>query len=264
MISEGFTFSQSSLQSYLNCPRQFELRYLQKLAWPAQKYADAEKYELDLAAGQCLHQAIQRYLLGFDEGLILERLQAGKDPRIPIWFSNFRTRLGYLKEKPDFIAEVPVAILFGQYWLTAKFDYLCLENGQTSIYDWKTSAKKPGRTQLQESMQTKVYLTVAHQSGQGSDNETQTIRYWEANFPDLELAFAPDEKALGRYENELKALINEVAAQTEFPMTKSIQRCVYCKYRSYCNRGAIAGESASDEAFEQMVAGEIEEIKSES
>jgi len=50
LISEGFTFSQSSLQSYLNCPRQFELRYLQKLAWPGQKYTDAEKYELDLAA----------------------------------------------------------------------------------------------------------------------------------------------------------------------------------------------------------------------
>lgn len=264
MIPDGFAFSQSSLQSYLNCPRQFELRYLLKLAWPAQKYADAEKFELDLAAGACLHQAIQRYLLGFDAGLIFERLQAGKDPRIPIWFNNFRTRLGDLKDKADFIAEVPVSILFEQYWLTAKFDYLCLENGQTTIFDWKTSARKPGRTQLQESMQTKVYLTVAHQSWQGSDTLTPTIRYWEANYPDLELTFAPDEKAFGHYESELKALINEIAAQSEFPLTTAVQRCVYCKYRSYCNRGALPGEAVTDEAFELMLTDELEEIKSES
>ena len=264
MIPNEFSFSQSSLQSYLNCPRQFELLYLQKLAWPAQKYADAEKFDLDLAAGQSLHQAIQRYLLGFDESLILEGLQAGKDPRVPIWFTNFQTRLGYLKEKTDFIAEIPVSILFGQYWLTAKFDYLCLDNGHTHIFDWKTSAKKPGKTLLLESMQTKVYLTVAHQSEQGSAKTVPTISYWEANFPDLDLTIVPSERTLARAATDLNNLISEIAAQTEFPMTKTPQRCVYCKFRSYCNRGALPGEAILDEAFEQMVAEELGEVKSES
>lgn len=264
MIPDGFSFSQSSLQSYLNCHRKFELLYLQKLAWPAQKYADAEKFELDLEAGQSLHQAIQRFLLGFDEGLILERLHAGKDPRIPVWFSNFRKRLGYLKDKTDFIVEIPVSILSGQYWLTAKFDYLCLENGQTLIFDWKTSAKKPGKTLLQESIQTKVYLTVARQAVQELEMPAPSIKYWEANFPDLDLTIAPDEKTLARYAADLKTLIDEIAAQSDFPMTKVPQRCVYCKYRSYCSRGALPGEAAADEAFEQMLAGEMDENRSES
>jgi len=30
-----FTFSQSSLQDYYDCPRRFELRYLSRLIWPA-------------------------------------------------------------------------------------------------------------------------------------------------------------------------------------------------------------------------------------
>lgn len=264
MIPEGFVFSQSSLQSYLNCPRQFELRYIKKLAWPAQKYADTEKYELDLAAGQALHQAIQRYLLGFDEHLILERLQAGKDPRIPIWFNNFRSRLGYLKEKPDFIAEVPVSIALEPYWLTAKFDYLCLDDGQASIFDWKTSARKPHKAQLEESMQTKVYLTVAQRAGIGLETKLPRIRYWEANFPDLDISFTPDEKALDRYARELQTLISEITSETEFPRTKVVERCVYCKYRSYCNRGATPGESAADQTFELAVADEREEILSES
>jgi CRISPR/Cas system-associated exonuclease Cas4 (RecB family) len=264
MIPEGFIFSQSSLQTYLNCPRQFDLSYLKKLAWPAQKYADTEKYELDLAAGQTLHQAIQRYLIGFDESLILEGLQAGMDPRIPIWFNNFRSRLGYLKDKAAFIAEVPVSISFEQYWLTAKFDYLSLENGQASIFDWKTSARKPRKVQLEESMQTKVYLTVAQRSGKGLETTPPKIRYWEANFPDLDFTFAPDEPALNRHAVELKALIREISAQTEFARTKVIGRCVYCKYRSYCNRGAVPGESASDEAFELAVVDGREEVESES
>ncbi|HSN94780.1 MAG TPA: PD-(D/E)XK nuclease family protein [Anaerolineaceae bacterium] len=264
MIPDGFAYSQSSLQSYLNCPRQFELRYLQKLTWPAQKYADTEKYELDMAAGQCLHQAIHRFLLGFDKAVILESLQNGKDPRIPIWFNNFQSRLGHLKEKADFIAEIPVSIPFEMYLLTAKFDYICFENEQTTIFDWKTSARKPRGTQLAESMQTKVYVTVAQRFREKSEISTPKMRYWEANYPDLELSFAPDTKTLGRYESELKALIYEIGTQTEFPMTQSVQRCVYCKYRSYCNRGALPGEAASDEDFEQMVSGEMEEIRRES
>jgi CRISPR/Cas system-associated exonuclease Cas4 (RecB family) len=264
VIPEGFIFSQSSLQSYLNCPRQFDLRYLKKLAWPAQKYADTEKYELDLAAGQTLHQAIQRYLIGFDEGLILEGLKAGSDTRIPIWFNNFRSRLGYLKDKAAFIAEVPVSISFEQFWLTAKFDYLSLENEQASIFDWKTSAKKPRKAQLQQSMQTKVYLTVAQGSRKGLEITVPKMRYWEANFPDLDFTFAPDEAAMNRHAVELKALISEISTQTELARTKVIGRCVYCKYRSYCNRGTMPGESASDEAFELAMVDGREEIESES
>ncbi len=263
MITEGFSFSQSSLQSYLNCPRQFELRYIKKLTWPAQRYADAEKYELDMAAGQTLHQAIHRYLLGFDGTLILDKLQAGRDHRIPIWFNNFRAKLGYLKEKPDFIAEVPVSIALGPYWLTAKFDYLYLENSQPMIFDWKTSSKKPRKAQLQESMQTKVYLTVAHKAGLGMETKLPTIRYWEANFPDLDLTFMQEEVGLDRYRIELKMLINQIIAATEFPRTKVVERCVYCKYRSYCNRGVMAGESDADQGFEFALLEGKEEILSE-
>ena len=34
-LPEGFRFSQSSLQDYVDCRRRFQLRYLQNLAWPA-------------------------------------------------------------------------------------------------------------------------------------------------------------------------------------------------------------------------------------
>jgi len=264
MIPEGFVFSQSSLQSFLNCRRQFDLKYLRKLAWPAQKYADAVKYERDLAAGQALHQAIQRYLLGFDARLILERLQTGNDPRLPVWFNNFSSRLGHLKEKADFIAEVPITIPLEPYWLTAKFDYLCLEGCQVAIFDWKTSAKKPRRPQLEESMQTKVYLTVARKAGLGLGTTSPAIRYWEANFPDLELVFQPDEQTLQRFATELRGLVDVITTETEFPKTKVLARCVYCRYRSYCNRGGIPGETSSDEGFEFSVGEETEEITGES
>jgi hypothetical protein len=264
MIPEGFIFSQSSLQSFLNCPRQFDLTYLRKLAWPAQKYADTEKYQLDLAAGQALHQAIQRFLLGFDALLILERLQSGNDPRLPIWFTNFSSRFGYLKEKTNFIAEVPISIPFEPYWLTAKFDYLCLENGKVAIFDWKTSARKPPKSLLEESLQTKVYLTVACEADLRLSMISPSIRYWEANFPDLELVFQPDEVALQHIANELHELIHVITVEKEFPKTNELVRCVYCKYRSYCNRGGIPGETSSDEAFDITVREGIEDISDES
>lgn len=264
MIPEGFVFSQSSLQSFLNCPCQFELMYLTKLAWPAQKYADTENFERDLAAGSALHQAIHRYLLGFDEYLIIKRLQVGSDPRIPIWFDNFRSRFSYLREKSNFIAEIPITIAVEPYWLTAKFDYLFLVDEKATIFDWKTSAKKPNKVQLQDSMQTKVYLTVAHNNHLISGKKLPTIRYWEANFPDLELVFTPDNQSLQRYAQGLENLIKQISMELEFPKTTVIKRCVYCRYRSYCNRGAIPGEAASDEAFDFVIAEGSEKIVSES
>lgn len=44
-LPEDFTFSQSMLQDFVDCPRRFELRYLLDARWPAQETAQALQYE---------------------------------------------------------------------------------------------------------------------------------------------------------------------------------------------------------------------------
>ena len=59
-----FSFSQSSLQSFLSCAYQFRLRYLDQLVWPAQLTRDQATFERDRQAGIRLHHLIHQYILG--------------------------------------------------------------------------------------------------------------------------------------------------------------------------------------------------------
>ncbi|MEA4811990.1 MAG: PD-(D/E)XK nuclease family protein [Anaerolineaceae bacterium] len=263
MIPSDFIFSQSSLQSYKNCPRLFELLYLKHLAWPAQKYSDAEKYELDLEAGKILHQAICRYLLGFDARNILSNLEAGRDPRLPIWFGNFLGAFPELIEEPALAAEYSLTIPFQNYRLMAKFDCITLKDGGPIIYDWKSSAKKPSLTLLEASMQTKVYLTAASSLGEDRSKTLPLIRYWEANYPQLPLIIQSDENKLSQYRADLAKLIAEIEACEGFALTEQTKRCQYCKYRSYCKRGSNAGSTEDDAAFDLELPLSLSEADSE-
>ncbi len=59
-----FAFSQSSLQDYADCPRRFQLRYLDKLIYPAAETEPALENEKHLQEGQNFHRLAQQYLLG--------------------------------------------------------------------------------------------------------------------------------------------------------------------------------------------------------
>ncbi len=60
-----FSFSQSSLQDYVDCPRRFQLRYIEHLAWPAIETEPLLENERRLREGQQLfHRMVQQHLIG--------------------------------------------------------------------------------------------------------------------------------------------------------------------------------------------------------
>ncbi len=58
------TLSQSSLQDYHDCPRRFELRYLQRLAYPAIETEPALENEKHQQEGEYFHRLVQQHLIG--------------------------------------------------------------------------------------------------------------------------------------------------------------------------------------------------------
>ena len=58
------TLSQSSLQDYHDCPRRFELRYLQRLAYPAIETEPALENEKHQKEGEYFHRLVQQHLIG--------------------------------------------------------------------------------------------------------------------------------------------------------------------------------------------------------
>jgi len=247
-IPTDFQFSQGSLQDYVDCPRRFQLRYLQRLAWPALEAEPALENERHLRQGQAFHRLVHQHLLG----IAPERLSAMvTDPELRRWWDNYRNAaLAGLPAShfPEIVLSAPV----GGHRLIAKYDLVAVDAGHRAvIVDWKTSRKRPRRKWLARRLQTRVYPYLLVRGG-ADLNAARSIApeqvemvYWFADFPAHPERFSYDG---AQYEADgvyLTALIEEIKrlgeGEEDFPRTGEERRCSYCPYRSLCQRGVEAG-----------------------
>ena len=63
-LPASFNFSQSSLQDYFDCPRRFQLRYIEHLIWPAVETEPVLENERRQQEGQLFHRMVQQHLVG--------------------------------------------------------------------------------------------------------------------------------------------------------------------------------------------------------
>jgi hypothetical protein len=86
-LPSPFTFSQSSLQDYFDCPRRFQLRYTDQLRWPAVEAEPALENERRQQQGQFFHRLAQQFLLS----LPADRLsRLASSPDLARWWENFQ------------------------------------------------------------------------------------------------------------------------------------------------------------------------------
>jgi len=270
MLSSDFQFSQGSLQDYVDCPRRFQLRYVERLAWPADEAEPSLEHERYLQQGAAFHRLIHQHTLGISS----ERLSSTVvDEDLRRWWRN------YLESRPvDLPApgypEMLLSAPISGYRLAAKYDLVAVGAGRRAIIvDWKTSRKRSQRKWLSERLQTRVYpyLLVRAGSHLNADQPLQPEQvkmvYWFANFPLAPERFVYDAAQYEADEAYLISLIEEIKdrGDEDFPLTTQERRCRYCRYRSLCQRGIRAGpldetedESDSDDDFD--VALDFEQI----
>ena len=85
-LPTDFTFSQSRLQDYLDCPRRFELRHLQKLAWPAVQSEPVLARERQMDLGERFHQLVHQHQVGLPAALLEQQLD---DPALIAWWESY-------------------------------------------------------------------------------------------------------------------------------------------------------------------------------
>ena len=253
-LPDNFQFSQGSLQDYVDCPRRFELRYLQRIAWPALETEPALDNERYMQHGREFHKMIHQHLLGIPQ----EKLAKAATEEILLrWWKN------YLANPPTDLPkskhpEITLSAPLGEYRLLAKYDLIAIEPATRAvIVDWKTSRKRTRRAWLAERLQTRVYPYLLVRAG-AQLNSDQPIRpeqaemvYWFSNFPQDPEHFAYDAEQYKTDEAYLTTLITEISElalnQSDdqqngpFPLTSDERRCQYCPYRSLCQRGIRAG-----------------------
>jgi hypothetical protein len=283
-LPTDFQFSQGSLQDYVDCPRRFQLRYIQRLAWPAVEAEPALENERHLQQGAAFHRLVHQHVLGF----LPERLSSAiTDEDLSRWWHN------YLESGPADLPvsrypEVVLSAPVSGHRLVAKYDLIAVGPSRAEgteqrvvIVDWKTSRRRPRRKGLAERLQTRVYPYLLVRAGshlnEGRPFQPEQVEmvYWFANFPEDPGRFPYDAAQYDVDGDYLASLIEEIKelalspvlssacpersrrvegpskglGDEDFPLTTQERCCRYCPYRSLCQRGVRAGpfDEAEDE-----------------
>lgn len=242
------SLSQSSLQDYYDCPRRFELRHLQKLSYPAIETEPALENEKHQREGENFHRLVQQYFIGIPAAQV-EKL-ANSD-NLERWWANFINNkdLTRLKNLTGLKTEVTLSAPLGDFRLVAKYDLIAADGNKLHIYDWKTYRKRPRSEFLALRFQTRVYRALLVQAGAflngGSPITPEQVEmtYWFSNFPNDPAHFP---YTTDQFQRDWDALVNlsaEIKNASNYPKTDDTTHCLYCPYRSYCNRGIRAGDA---------------------
>ena len=259
------TLSQSSLQDYVDCARRFQLRYLDRLSYPAVEAEPALENEKHQQEGEYFHRLVQQHLIGIP----LEQVtKLANTANLQRWWENFQlfsqsSLTGLTRQLPEITLSAPL----GNYRLLAKYDLIAIKNGKAIIYDWKTYRKRPRNEWLAARLQTRVYRALlvnagAHlNNGQPFEPEQIEMIYWFADFPNEPALFEYTSAQYKRDWDTLTKLADEIASAPSYPLTDDRQKCAYCSYRSYCERGIRAGEM--DQAETEMEAEDLFDVNFE-
>jgi len=255
--------SQSSLQDYVDCARRFQLRYLDKLSYPAIESEPALENEKHIREGEYFHRLVQQYLIGIPSEQISKLANSANLRR---WLDNWQS----FRSLQDFGSPYPEATLsapLGNFRLLAKYDLIAVNDGKATIYDWKTYRRRPRNEWLSARMQTRVYRALlvhagAHlNNGKAFEPEQIEMVYWFADYPDDLARFAYTSAQYKRDRDLLLKLAEEIKSASSYPLTDDRQKCAYCPYRSYCERGIRAGDA--DQAEAEMEAEELFDVNFE-
>lgn len=207
--------------------------------------------------GQDFHRMAQQYLLGVPPERLIRFIT---EADLGLWWEHFiafAEQVG-LKTRLCAYPEASLSAGVGRHRLMAQYDLIATgPGGHLTIFDWKTHRKRPRRDWLASRMQSKVYPYLLVRAGRHLNDgrailpEMIEMIYWFTGYPDKPECF---QYLPGQYEQDeadLVHLIDEIMRQAslpvssglpgrvdlEFPLTYHAERCVYCNYRSLCERG---------------------------
>jgi hypothetical protein len=239
--------NQSNLSDFKDCPRRFQLKSIQGKKWPAAVSYPLEGFEQSIYTGNKFHQLAHQYFLGMPVQAIKQSIQ---EPRLQEMFDEFETFARQFLSS-NFYAEQLLQMAFGEFLLSAKYDLVLYNQDRFVIFDWKTSKNKPPLSVLAEQIQTRLYPYVLYRAGQElfPDKTITPDRidfiYWYPLCSNHEVLVPYSSEIDSKFENELEVLAGEISDFSKdneiFPLTRDNQLCVYCPYRTICEKGEETG-----------------------
>jgi len=278
LLPPTFSFSQSSLQAFEDCPRRFWLAYVEQLPWPAVEASPIQEHEATRRLGERFHRLVQRSEIG----MASEQVGAALELPLAGWFDAYLAHRP--PDLPNAVREIErvLSIPYRRdgdtapettpFRLAAKYDLIAAErNGRAVIVDWKTAKRRGDPSALRHRMQSIVYPYVLVEASAGLPwgpvrPEQVEMRYWFTAAPSQPITLRYDAAQHAANHARLQRLLDVIlgsSSAAHFPKvadtpTHRRRFCAFCIYRSRCDRGAAAGDLNDLDDAEDFFAIDIE------
>ena len=240
-MPDRLILSRYRLDTFAACRRRFQLRYLERLAWPAPPRAAG--IQLAQQRGQAFHRLLERRFLGLPAS---PPLAEAADERLASWWRTFQTQGPSLPAGRQ-LAEYTLTVPIGRHFLTGRFDLLVLTAAGAHIFDWKTEAHPRPEAVLRQDLQTLLYLAMVTEGAaaltpDGVINPDQVrITYWYAANPIASVTIGYSQQqheANWRFlTSQVTALESQLASPDPvWPLTDNLAECAICPFQIYCGR----------------------------
>lgn len=236
-LPEGFPYTQSKLQDFLDCPRRFYLKYIEGQRWPAPITEPQKDFEKRLRRGQQMHQLIEQHLLGIPEEIVQHQIPP-YDELLNDWWAEYTYQCKALADLPIIYPEILLSMMIERHLILAKFDAITVDAAQNVVaIDWKTG-KLPPPAKLETRMQTVLYLAVLYRATKsllGQQPQSITLRYISLATGEIQ-SFHVTALNIANLEMQVFNVIEQIHASS-FDKIIHEDPCRFCVYRGLCGRG---------------------------
>ncbi len=247
---ENFLFSQNSINTYRSCPLKFKFKYVDKLNWKQDDEGSRDYYE-NLKLGSDFHLICERYFSNIPTGI-----EFLNNEEFNIWLEKIK-RLIPIKDDNLYLPEYEVRYSLNNFKIQAKFDLVVVDKDSISIWDWKTENRKIEYKDVENRVQTLVYLFLASETigkiyNLDIDYENIKLSYYQPEYYNepITITYSNEKHNINKkqLENYIVNILN--TNYNEEKNIKNIKHCKFCEFNKLCNNEAVNYSTLEEEIYE--------------
>lgn len=247
---ENFLFSQNSINTYRSCPLKFKFKYVDKLNWKQDDEGSRDYYE-NLKLGSDFHLICERYFSNIPTGI-----EFLNNEEFNIWLEKIK-RLISIKDDKLYLPEYEVRYSLNNFKIQAKFDLVVVGKDSISIWDWKTENRKIEYKDVENRVQTLVYLFLASETigkiyNLDIDYENIKLSYYQPEYYNEPITITYSNEKHNINKKQLENYIGNILNTNydEEKNIKNIKHCKFCEFNKLCNNEAVNYSTLEEEIYE--------------
>lgn len=247
---ENFLFSQNSINTYRSCPLKFKFKYVDKLNWKQDDEGSRDYYE-NLKLGSDFHLICERYFSNIPTGI-----EFLNNEEFNIWLEKIK-RLIPIKDDKLYLPEYEVRYSLNNFKIQAKFDLVVVDKDSISIWDWKTENRKIEYKDVENRIQTLVYLFLASETigkiyNLDIDYENIKLSYYQPEYYNEPITITYSNEKHNINKKQLENYIGNILNTNydEEKNIKNIKHCKFCEFNKLCNNEAVNYSTLEEEIYE--------------